>query len=129
MPRALRAMAVTLFLVGCPSYDRYSPIVGQDGLVPEDRFARYGTEQAQAIAIGRAFGASYTAERPADFARQAEAAAEYAKRMPNVISVVPDPSAHLLTVTFTSGWRKAIVPIEDGVAPDRTAGLPSGAGR
>jgi hypothetical protein len=125
MSRALGAVALGLLLTGCPSYDRYTPVVDQDGLVPPDVFARYGTEQAQAVAIGRALGASAAGTSPEARARQLTAATEYAQTLPGVSSVVADSQSYVLTVTFASGWRKAIVPIEDGVTPDRTTGLPS----
>ncbi|MBS1240663.1 MAG: hypothetical protein H6R40_90 [Gemmatimonadetes bacterium] len=124
MNRGLGALALTLLLVGCRGYDRYSPIVDEKGLVPADQFASYGTEQAEAIAIGRALGSAYTGDTPEAWARQVTAGVTYAKSLAGVAAVVPDTTAHLLTVTFKSGWKKAITPIMDGVPADQTAGVP-----
>lgn len=123
--RAYRLLTLALLLGGCRDYDRYAPIVDQDGLIAADRFATYGAEQAQAIAIGRAFGSAFSGTGAADWARQAAAGAKYAKSLPGVATVVADTTAHLLTVTFKSGWKKAITPIADGVPADQTPGLPA----
>ena len=115
--------ALTLSAGGCRPYDGYSPIASQDGLIPADQFARYGREQAQLIAIGR----SLAAWKQTDMTRAAAEVTSYAtKRLPDVASIVPDPPGFRLTVTFKSGWRAAAVPIDDGVHPDSTAGLPRG---
>ena len=128
MPRRSVAVfsALILLLAGCPAYDRYEPVVDQDGLIPADQFAAYGAEQAQAIAIGRAFGTAYTGPNLEARARQITSAVTFARQQRDVASVVADTSANLLTVTFASGWRKAIVPIADGVPPEMTVGLPPG---
>jgi hypothetical protein len=125
MRRPLSVITLALLTAGCPSYDRYTPVADADGLVPADQFARYGGEQAQAIAIGRALGASWTGPGLAEAGRQVAAAVTYARSLPDVEQVSADSGAHLLTVTFRSGWRKAILPIEDGVPPDSTRGLPA----
>jgi hypothetical protein len=125
MFRGLGALALIALLAGCPSYDRYTPVTDEQGLVPADQFAAYGTEQAEAIAIGRALGSAYTGDTPEALLRQVMLGAEYARAMPGVKAVVPDSTAFLLTVTFKSGWKKAIVPIMDGVPADRTPGLPA----
>ncbi|HEX9166322.1 MAG TPA: hypothetical protein VF862_10445 [Gemmatimonadales bacterium] len=122
--RAYPLLALALLVAGCPSYDRYTPVVDEDGLVAADRFAAYGTEQAQAIAIGRAFGSAFTGPGTEDRIRQAGAAVEYAMSLPGVAAAVPDSTGDLVTVTFKSGWKKAITPIADGVPADRTPGLP-----
>ena len=49
MPRLLAYLTLALLLAGCPSHDRYSPVVDQQGYVPADQFAKYGGEQAQAF--------------------------------------------------------------------------------
>jgi len=123
MLRGLGAVALVLLLAGCPSYDRYSPIVDQTGLVPADQFARYGTEQAQSVAIARQLGALYTGPTTAEFATQVTKAAAYAHTLPDVRDVAADSTGYILTVTFKSGWKKAIVPISDGVPADQTTGL------
>ena len=85
-----------------------SPIAGGS---PDDQPSPYG-------------GAAYAGDRPTDHARQVTAGLDYALTLPDVKTVVPDTLGYRLTVTFASGWRTAIVPIEDGVAPDATPGLP-----
>lgn len=115
---------LTLSLTGCRNFDRYDRVTEDDGLVPAEQFAAYGAEQAQAVAIGRAFGASWTGPSVEERVRQAEVAAEYARGLRDVVSVQVDSVGALLTVTFTSGWRKAVVPIDDGVPADQTVGLP-----
>ncbi|HSR14373.1 MAG TPA: hypothetical protein VLL51_01380 [Gemmatimonadales bacterium] len=124
MNRGLGVLALTLLLAACPSYDRYDTVVDEKGLVPADQFAAYGTEQAEAIAIGRALGSAHTGTTPEALLKQVMAGAEYARSLPGVATVVPDSTAFLLTVTFKSGWKKAIVPIMDGVPADQTPGLP-----
>ncbi len=121
-------LLTTLLLLGtgCPGYDRYDRVVDQDGLVPADQFAAYGSEQAQAVAIGRAFGSAYTGDAPEARARQIAAAVTFARQQRDVATVVADTMASLLTVTFSSGWRKAIIPINDGVPAEMTVGLPPG---
>jgi hypothetical protein len=116
---ALTVLALTA--IGCRPYDNYSTIASQDGLIPADQFARYGAEQAQLVAIGR----SLAAWKQSDMSRAAAEVTSYAlKRLPDVVSIVPDPPGYRLTVTFKSGWRTAAVPIDDGVHPDSTVGLP-----
>ena len=116
------ALALVLFLAGCRQYDRYSRVADEKGLVPADVFARYGSEQAQSVAIGRALAVGYTGNDSTALAKQVEQAAEYARQLPGVAHVQADGKAFLLTVTFKSGWKKAITPINDGVPAD-TPGL------
>jgi hypothetical protein len=94
-------------------------------MVPAEVFAKFGAEQAQAIAIGRALGVGFTGTDDGALARQVQEAASYAKRLPAVVDVQADTAAFILTVTFKSGWRKAITPISDGVPADQTSGLPA----
>ena len=125
MYRVLGIVCLAMLASGCRTYDRYSRVSDEDGLIPASVFARFGTEQAQAVAIGRALGTGYTGTDSIGVTRQVEQAANYAKGLPDVVDVQADPSAWLLTVTFRSGWKKAIVPIHDGVAADQTPGLPA----
>ena len=125
MYRVLGIVCLAVAATGCRTYDRYSRVTDDDGLVPAEVFARFGTEQAQAVAIGRALATGYTGSDSAGVTRQVEQAANYAKGLPDVLEVQADPAAWLLTVTFRSGWKKAIVPIHDGVAADQTPGLPA----
>lgn len=125
MKRVLGVFGLVMLAYGCRNYDRYARVVDGDGMVPADMFARLGTEQAQAVAIGRALGTGYTGTDSTALARQVEQAAAYAKNLPGVADVQTDPAGFLLTVTFKSGWQKAIVPIDDGVPADQTPGLPA----
>jgi hypothetical protein len=102
-------------LISCRGYDLDARLVNQDGLVPPDQYARYGREQAEEIAIAREF-------------RQAEAAASYARTLPDVANVKADPQGLLLTVQFKSGWRTMVAPLDDGKRGAETAGLPARAG-
>lgn len=119
---ALLVVAATLG--ACRTYENYAPLASQKGLVPADDFARYGAEQAQAVAAGRALAAAYTGGGPEDLTRQTDAAAEYARGLRDVQDVVADPLGHRLTLTFKSGWRTAVVPLDDGTPADATPGLP-----
>src|SRR6476661_3205616 len=56
MNRRLGLCLAALALVSCRNYQYESKVTNQDGLVPPDQFARYGHDQAEAIAIGREFG-------------------------------------------------------------------------
>ncbi len=111
--------ALVLLAAACRPYDSYSPVAGQDGLIPASQFARYGREQAQAVAIGR----SLAHWRMQDRAAMAAEVEKYARTLPDVVAVTPDPEGYRLTVTFRSGWRTAVVPIDDGVRPQDTPGL------
>lgn len=125
MTRLAALFALTIALTGCPTYDRYSKLERQDGLVDADTYARYGREEAQKIAIGRKFGTAYQGRDAADFARQVGAAVAYARTMPDVVDVRADAAAYFLTVTFKSGWRVGVLPIKDGRKAEQTPGLPA----
>lgn len=121
--RPLTLLGLVAIVAACRPYDLHAPLTDQQGLVPADQFAKYGTEQAKAVAIGRALaqwdGGTSLEARATQIAR----AADYAKTIPGVKSVVPDTLGYRLTVTFASGWRAGIVPIKDGVAPEATPGI------
>lgn len=123
MIRGPGALALLLLLAGCRTYDRYSRVADEKGFVPADVFARYGSDQAQSVAIGRALATGYTGNDSTALAKQVEQAAEYARKLPGVADVQADAQAFLLTVTFKSGWKKAITPINDGVPADQTPGI------
>lgn len=125
MRRLLCLPILALTLLGCPSYDEYAPLVSQKGLVPPDQFARYGREQAQAVAIGRELGYAYQGDTPADYGAQARAAVAYARTLPDVVTVTADSLGHRLTIQFKSGWRTAVDPIADGRRGGETPGLPA----
>jgi hypothetical protein len=118
-----RFLVLLLPLVSCRSYDYYSRLTSQRGLTPPDQFARYGREQAEAVAIAREFGKAYQGNTPEGFAKQAQAAVRYAKTLPDVVEVTPDPLGNRLTIRFKSGWREAVNPIDDGKKGSDTPGL------
>jgi hypothetical protein len=123
MRRLAGAALAAIFLIGCRSYDNYTPIARQDGLVPAPQFARYGHEQAEVVAIGRSIAKWRMTADSAGFAQQTEKAACFARRFPDVVTVDTDPWGHRLTVRFKSGWRTAALPIPDGVEPEATPGI------
>lgn len=110
MRRLLLALTVTAAVAGCRAYDSYDPLASQAGLIPADRFASYGREQAEAIAIGRELGGQHGLSETDQYA----AAVAYARQQPDVADVIPDSQAHFLTVRFKSGWIAGIDPINDG---------------
>ena len=116
------ALFTLVAVAACRDYDSYTPVADQTGLVPAAQWASYGVEQAQAVAIGRAFAAAYQSDTPEAYGRQMEAAVEYARSL-GVEIVVADALGHRLTVRFPSGWRLAILPIDDGVAAADTPGI------
>ena len=129
MIRGSAALMLLLALPACRTYDYSSRIADSDGFVPGDQMARYGHEQAEAVAIARRFAAADEGSSPAALAAQADSAIAYAKTLPDVADAVADPQSHRLTVQFKSGWRLGIVPLADGTAAVDTPGLPSAAKR
>jgi hypothetical protein len=125
------SLGLTLLVFGvmsCRDYGLGDRLVGEDGLVPADQYARYGREQAQEIAIAREFAHAYQGSAPDQLTRQAEAAATYARSLPDVADVKADPQGLVLTVRFKSGWRTMVTPLEDGKRGAETIGLPARAG-
>jgi hypothetical protein len=121
---ALVALAA-LCQVGCRPYENYGPIARQSGLLSADRFARLGREQAELVAIGRSLAAWRMTSDSDGVMEQANRAACFARRLPDVQTVDTDPLGYRLTVRFRSGWRAAAIPIDDGVDPAATPGLPA----
>lgn len=123
----LRSLVTAVALGGlvgaCRPYDNHAPLADQGGLVPASQYARYGTEQAEAVAIGRSLAQWYGGNAPEARAIQVTKAMEYARTLPNVATVVPDTLGYRLTITFKSGWRTAVVPIDDGVRAEDTPGV------
>lgn len=115
-------------LPACRDYDLQSRLTSQRGLVPADQYARYGREQAQEIAIAREFGHARQGSSLHDLMQQAEAAASYARSLPDVADIKADPLGLLLTIQFKSGWRTMTTPIQDGKRGAETVGLPAGTG-
>lgn len=125
MRSLMLAALAALALLGCRPYDNYGPLGGQSGLLPPDRFARLGREQTELVAIGRSMAAWRMTSDAAAVMEQASRAACFARRLPDVETVDADPLGYRLTVKFKSGWRAAAVPIDDGVDPAATPGLPA----
>src|SRR5215207_2513851 len=113
-----------VMLTACRGYDVDSRLLQQDGLVPPDQYARYGREQAQEIAIAREFAQAHKGDTPDELVQQSQAAASYARTLPDVADVKADPFGFLLTVRFKSGWRTMITPLDDGKRGAETVGLP-----
>jgi hypothetical protein len=113
MIRCSAALSLLLALVSCRTYDYQSQHSDSGGLVPGDQFASYGGEQAQAVAIARAFAKAGEGTSPEALGARADSAVAYARTQPGVADAVADPLDHRLTVTFKSGWRLGIVPLGD----------------
>ncbi|HUR93110.1 MAG TPA: hypothetical protein VMY76_00910 [Gemmatimonadales bacterium] len=124
----MRLGLVVLALASCRNYDYAGKVTDQDGLTPPDQFARYGTEQAEAVAIAREFGRAAHGESFEALAKQAETAVAYAKTLPDVADVDADPLGHRLTVRFKSGWRVGVAPVDDGKGGAETPGVKPAAG-
>jgi hypothetical protein len=123
--RVVAAAALAAFsLVSCRPYDNYAPLIDQSGLLPAAQFARFGQEQTELVAIGRSLAAWRMTPDTTAVAEQVARAACFARRLPDVETVDPDPLGYRLTVRFKSGWRAAAVPVADGVEPAATPGLP-----
>lgn len=125
MMRRAAALLAILLLPACRSYDYYGKVSDSDGLTPGDQFARYGREQAEAVAIARQFAAERQGQSAEDRARQIEAAVAFARTQPDVADVVADSQAHWLTLRFRSGWRTAVTPLADGTEASATPNLPA----
>ena len=113
MIRCSAVLVLALALASCRDYDYQSRISDSGGLVPADQAARYGREQAQAVAIGREFARAHQGRSPDALAAQADSALAFARTQPDVANAVADPSSHRLTVDFKSGWRVGVVPLSD----------------
>ena len=116
MKRFFGVWLVLLSLASCRDYDYQSKVTDQDGLVPADQFARYGKEQAEAVAIAREYGA------------RGDSALAYARSLPDVSDASADAQGHRLTIQFRSGWRVAVPPIADGKRGAETPGVGAGTG-
>jgi hypothetical protein len=113
MIRSSTALLLVLALASCRTYDYYPHVSDHGGLVPGDQFARYGREQAQAVAIARQFAKAHQGSSPDAVVAQADSAVAYARRQPDVADAVADPLGHRVTVVFKSGWRLGVVPLAD----------------
>lgn len=115
-------MAVAL--TSCRDYGLDSRLADQSGLVPPDRFARYGQEQAEVIAIAREYGHAGGGTSLQDAERAADVATRYARSLPDVQDVGADPLGFRSTIRFKSGWRTTATPVDDGKPGSETPGLP-----
>lgn len=106
-------IVLVALLAACPSYDAAKYVRDQDGLMSADEYAKYGKEQAIAMAIGREFAQ----------VGGAAGAVEYAKKFPTVKSIEVDSLGNRLVVHFVGGWRTQVTAITDGKRGDETAGL------
>ena len=121
---AAPAVLAVLAALACRPYDNYAPLADQAGLIPAATFARYGHEQAELVAIGRSLAAWKMTADSAGIMEQAARAACFARRLPDVATADADPLGYRLTVKFKSGWRAAAIPVNDGIEPSATPGLP-----
>lgn len=108
----LLAVLAVATLGACRDYNFKRHVSNQDGLIPADQYARYGREQAIAVAIGREFARPYNSGPEA----QVDVAINYARTnfSKDIRDISGDPQSNRIVVTFVSGWRTAIVPIADG---------------
>lgn len=108
----LLALLAVASLGACRDYNFKRHVSSQDGLIPADQYARYGREQAIAVAIGREFARPYNSGPEA----QVDVAINYARTNfgKDIRDIAGDPQSNRIVVTFVSGWRTAIVPIADG---------------
>lgn len=113
MIRRSASWLIVLALASCRSYDYASKVSDQAGLTPPDQFARYGKEQAEAVAIAREYGR----------AGNTDSAMAYARTLPDVADIGADSQGQRLTIRFKSGWRTAVPPINDGKRGSQTPGV------
>src|ERR1041385_7125022 len=84
MRRAASAALAAITLWACRPYDNAAPLEDQKALIPAAKFARYGREQAEVVAIGRSLAAWKMTEDEAGLAAQAEGAGCFARRFADV---------------------------------------------
>jgi hypothetical protein len=123
MKRSLGIVFWMMALVSCRDYDLESRLADQGGVVPPDQFARYGSEQAQAVAVAREFARAGSGSSPEQLEKQAETAITYARSLPDVTDIQADPLGSRLTIRFRSGWLTMVNPIDDGKRGSDTPGL------
>jgi hypothetical protein len=133
MKRSFGVVMLVVALVSCRAYDLESHLSDQSGLIPADRFARYGREQAQEVAVAREYGHAASGSAPEDLVKRADAAVRYARTLPDVTDAGADPLGFRLTIRFESGWVTMVTPVDDGKRGAETGGVPaeasSGPGR
>jgi hypothetical protein len=112
MRRVALAVVVAVSGGACRSYDSYTPLADQAGLIPAQQFARYGRQQAEIVAIGRALSEWRMTGDQAGLTEQTDRAGCFARRFPDVATVDADPPG-----------RVGIVPIPGSTAPDAIPGI------
>jgi hypothetical protein len=122
--RRLIPLTLCFVLAACPSYDRYGYVTTDKGMLPPDTYAKYGTDQAISVAVGREFAKGYAGGNAAGFAKQADAALGYARKFPQLKTVTADTLGHRLVLTFVDGWSTQVIPITDGKSGDETVNWP-----
>ena len=128
MRQSFCVLVLVVALVSCRAYDLESRLTDQAGLIPVDRFARYGREQAQEVAIAREYGHAHDGTAPEDLLKRADTAVRYARTLPDVTDVGAEPLGFRLTIRFKSDWLTMVTPIDDGKRGAETGGLPAEAG-
>jgi hypothetical protein len=128
MKQSFGAVVLVAALVSCRAYDFESRLTNQAGLIPADRFARYGREQAQEVAIAREYGHARDGSTPEDLVKRADAAVRYARTLPDATDAGADPLGLRLTIRFKSDWLTMVTPIDDGKRGAETGGLPAESG-
>jgi hypothetical protein len=128
MKQSFGAVVLVAALVSCRAYDLESRLTNQAGLIPADRFARYGREQAQEVAIAREYGHARDGSTPEELVNRADAAVRYARTLPDVTDAGADPLGLRLTIRFKSDWLTMVTPIDDGKRGAETGGLPAESG-
>ena len=123
MRRFILAAMAAASMAACRTYDNYSPLADQDGLIPAEQFARYGRQQAEMVAIGRALHEWRMTGDEAGLTEQVDRASCFARRFPDVATVDADPHGHRLTVRFSNRWRVGVVPIPGSIAPEAVRGI------
>ena len=121
---AVLLAAGTLALAGCPTYHEYPKLSRQEGLLPADQYARYGAEQAQAMAIAREYGHYHAGDTRTDLQAAADSTVAYARTLPDVVGVTADSLGHRMTIQFRSGWHTMVNPVDDGKRGAETVNLP-----
>jgi hypothetical protein len=133
MSRSFAVVVLVVALSSCRAYDLESRLTNQAGLIPADRFARYGREQAQEVAIAREYGHARDGSTHEELIKRADTAVKYARTLPDVRDAGADPVGFRLTIHFKSDWLTMVTPIDDGKRGAETGGLPaetgSGSGR
>jgi hypothetical protein len=111
MKRSFGFLLMMLALGSCRDYDMRARLSDQDGLVPADRYARYGREQAEEMAIAREY--AYSGDT------------SYARSLPDVVESHTDPLGYRQTIRFKSGWLTMVTLVDDGKRGSETPGLPA----